>query len=1086
NLFMNSTQCSRRACRNADRPSMSSSTTTVSRAQNEKATNRAKQPPNPSRLSPMASTMPHSTSDSWAWASDRAHSRSLISTIDSSIRLHLRLRLLVPHHGAAPGQHLLTAAQNQRLDQQHPGSAGDDEQHQEGLQALIARIGGAAVRGFVVAEQEHVDEACGRAMHVPAVQMVSEADKHAKQHVDDAQHHGGLHLDAVGEGDLVAGHLPHRVQAERVGVGPPGLRLGVVGVQLERLDAADLSSNLVGRQGLVELAAYAPAGAEDRSQEHQRAVPEVAVHHGEQEREGHDGEGRGVRLAVGRHAVRVDDALEAGGQLVDPERQVNLVQIVNSAPGLGDKALVGGLNIEHVQCVVDGFDLADLDEPQAEVLGRGHEHSHPMVHRGVEHGVEVLDPRHHADGHLAPLRLAVRARVQRGPESFADLLHPSLQLLALEEDDKHRLEHLVAGGRVLQGRVDLRLLEEDVARQTRHSIRSNAGRRSRRMTPATDLGTMEVEVAHPSQPNASRFDESAAAAMSLPQPPAPQQRSGNTRSGHTSLQQKRPAPVDGSKILRNDEVYRQLFEAQVQLTDQLAGTRWWRENKPAVKQVKSSRDLSLPVVRNAAPATSRGMLAGRQADWTRALENDGRTENPVVARQTAEWLDLVRPSKLRSDVIDRIKEKRRERHNLTLEEMHQELYQVGVTFEPLIVQRCQSLHETLAKLEEELDRRLSPLATNESLMALDQHQLLGLWQGVAEVFADRRNAIGSLDEDLLALESDRVTEIRRVFHSYSEVLERVSHLAPAELHRIVDDEAVQMNQTLLGNQRSFADLNARLVMSELDRERRMRAHWQDKITEWRAGHVEVAVAGFHQFVQSPQSILSNMRAEQSEINSRRLELIEELSSLAPPNACKSGVAAWHQKMQQVCKMLDETNQKYLQQVYEDYERSKASCLTTSHHALLGHEADCLFGHVLVVQRLRVCVLRRMCFSSAFTSRSSFSSFSRVASRSTISRGFGASGLSPVSRMGMPSLRISSLQVAQLPLHLVAAADFVDKFPLEGVGVGLEVAELHQAELPQLRHAGVGSFSLQEQLAEGHLLTAEQVAHGCWSNCFYKF
>uniref|UniRef100_A0A1I8I5B4 DUF4455 domain-containing protein n=1 Tax=Macrostomum lignano TaxID=282301 RepID=A0A1I8I5B4_9PLAT len=255
-------------------------------------------------------------------------------------------------------------------------------------------------------------------------------------------------------------------------------------------------------------------------------------------------------------------------------------------------------------------------------------------------------------------------------------------------------------------------------------------------------------------------------------------------------------------------------------------------------------------------------------------------------------------------------------------------------FEPLIVQRCQNLHETLAKLEEELDRRLSPLATNESLMALDQHQLLGLWQGVAEVFADRRNAIGSLDEDLLALESDRVTEIRRVFHSYSEVLERVSHLAPAELHRIVDDEAVQMNQTLLGNQRSFADLNARLVMSELDRERRMRAHWQDKITEWRAGHVEVAVAGFHQFVQSPQvqsppsleSILSNMRAEQSEINSRRLELIEELSSLAPPNACKSGVAAWHQKMQQVCKMLDETNQKYLQQVYEDYERVCQHCL----------------------------------------------------------------------------------------------------------------------------------------------------------------
>uniref|UniRef100_A0A1I8GEI3 Type III effector protein XopP n=1 Tax=Macrostomum lignano TaxID=282301 RepID=A0A1I8GEI3_9PLAT len=422
---------------------------------------------------------------------------------------------------------------------------------------------------------------------------------------------------------------------------------------------------------------------------------------------------------------------------------------------------------------------------------------------------------------------------------------------------------------------------------------------------------MEVEVAHPSQPNASRFDEPAAAAMSLPQPPAPQQRSGNTRSGHTSLQQKRPAPVDGSKILRNDEVYRQLFEAQVQLTDQLAGTRWWRENKPAVKQVKSSRDLSLPVVRNAAPATSRGMLAGRQADWTRALENDGRTENPVVARQTAEWLDLVsaetesgqhatevadlpdqvRPSKLRSDVIDRIKEKRRERHNLTLEEMHQELYQVGVTFEPLIVQRCQSLHETLAKLEEELDRRLSPLATNESLMALDQHQLLGLWQGVAEVFADRRNAIGSLDEDLLALESDRVTEIRRVFpgttaRSWNASATWRQPSCTGSWTTSCADEPDPAGQPaqLRGPQRSIGHVRAGQRAPDA-------RPGQDKITEWRAGHVEVAVAGFHQFVQSPQvqsppsleSILSNMRAEQSEINSRRLELIEELSSLAPPN-----------------------------------------------------------------------------------------------------------------------------------------------------------------------------------------------------------
>lgn len=65
------------------------------------------------------------------------------------------------------------------------------------------------------------------------------------------------------------------------------------------------------------------------------------------------------------------------------------------------------------------------------------------------------------------------------------------------------------------------------------------------------------------------------------------------------------------------------------------------------------------------------------------------------------------------------------------------------------------------------------------------------------------------------------------------------------------------------------------------------------------------------------------------------------------------------------------------------------------------------------------VFRKICLSSVssrklrlsasafwFTSLSSFSSFSKVASRSIISRGCGASGFSPVSNIGMPSFLIS--------------------------------------------------------------------------------
>uniref|UniRef100_A0A1I8J5W1 Secreted protein n=1 Tax=Macrostomum lignano TaxID=282301 RepID=A0A1I8J5W1_9PLAT len=316
---------------------------------------------------------------------------------------------------------LVPGAEHQRLGEQHPGHADDDEQEQHDLHRLVAVA-------FVLAKlhsdlvNAHVAEL---ALDAPAgaedVHRVREHIVIDEASVDGEQAHQQDDVAAVEEGG-------------------PDLR-GLGG----------------GRQ--LALAQHHP----QRRQEHQGAVPEVAVHHGKEEREGDDGEWRGVRLAVGGHAVRVDDVLEADRQLVDAESQMNFVQVVNRAPGLANEALAGGLNVKHVERVVDGLDLADLDEPEPQVLGGRHEQPATVVNGGVEHGVEVLDAGHHGDGHLPALSLAVWAGVQAGPEALADLLHAALELVALEEHDENGLEHLVTGGRVLQRHVNVGLLEEDVA-----------------------------------------------------------------------------------------------------------------------------------------------------------------------------------------------------------------------------------------------------------------------------------------------------------------------------------------------------------------------------------------------------------------------------------------------------------------------------------------------------------------------------------------------------------------------------------------------------------------------------------------------
>ncbi len=61
------------------------------------------------------------------------------------------------------------------------------------------------------------------------------------------------------------------------------------------------------------------------------------------------------------------------------ESLLYLWQVIDGAPALCDQTLLCHIQVEHVQCVVDGFDLAHLDEPNLDVLGSCYQHSVTMI-----------------------------------------------------------------------------------------------------------------------------------------------------------------------------------------------------------------------------------------------------------------------------------------------------------------------------------------------------------------------------------------------------------------------------------------------------------------------------------------------------------------------------------------------------------------------------------------------------------------------------------------------------------------------------------------------------------------------------------
>jgi hypothetical protein len=51
------------------------------------------------------------------------------------------------------------------------------------------------------------------------------------------------------------------------------------------------------------------------------------------------------------------------------ESHLDFVQIFHRTPAFPNQTLLGDIQVEHVQRVIDCFDLADLDKPHFDVLG---------------------------------------------------------------------------------------------------------------------------------------------------------------------------------------------------------------------------------------------------------------------------------------------------------------------------------------------------------------------------------------------------------------------------------------------------------------------------------------------------------------------------------------------------------------------------------------------------------------------------------------------------------------------------------------------------------------------------------------------
>uniref|UniRef100_A0A3B3SYI9 DUF4455 domain-containing protein n=1 Tax=Paramormyrops kingsleyae TaxID=1676925 RepID=A0A3B3SYI9_9TELE len=165
---------------------------------------------------------------------------------------------------------------------------------------------------------------------------------------------------------------------------------------------------------------------------------------------------------------------------------------------------------------------------------------------------------------------------------------------------------------------------------------------------------------------------------------------------------------------------------------------------------------------------------------------------------------------------------------------------------------------------------------------------------------DQKKWIMELDTVLGQYESDRTTKITAVLKKYSALLEDVSYMMPPDIHRLIDGEAMMMNQAILANRRAVARLVLQATEKHLQKGLLLRLHWEDKVQDWTRLKVQASVDRFREFMSDPliqeprgvQGTLESMRAKQEHLSQK---LQTELS-LVPPRCSKELVSEWHSSL----------------------------------------------------------------------------------------------------------------------------------------------------------------------------------------------
>ncbi|XP_053551529.1 coiled-coil domain-containing protein 180 [Bombina bombina] len=405
------------------------------------------------------------------------------------------------------------------------------------------------------------------------------------------------------------------------------------------------------------------------------------------------------------------------------------------------------------------------------------------------------------------------------------------------------------------------------------------------------------------------------------------------------------ATVGEIHVVPSGKVYRQMFDAEVQLVRSLGEVRARAERQMLSLDSGQLRDVG---------TRTTGVPSHYQHMWEDSLPYGYATEDPVVHRERTRsaikknqeskedvdisevrgLCDVIVPEKTDSGILQRISANRRERHDVAISDLHHDLADISREMESDVLEVGKSLQQKLSESDEEIELLFQQIEDGNNTI-LDNRTLKDIWDKVTEATLCRRQWINETEQNLFELEEKRAERITEILKSYTALLTEISYLMQSDVHRMVHSEAMMINQALLANHRAIARLSVNLMEADLKREGALRLRWQDLNMQWKRYQKEKLLQELRGFAHNELSQIpgyvkaqvEQLMGEHQTLKDKRIHYLHAVSNFVPPSCTKAQVCEWHASLEQVQMQTDVLNAQFVDWLRSQQEDVCQKCVS---------------------------------------------------------------------------------------------------------------------------------------------------------------